>query len=132
MEFGLNHKILCSSFLPFFFGIPFFFSFFLCVCRAQSAIEISALTASVAVCGYAFGQINQLAGLLFIPYVAWCGYATYLNWSIYKKNGKPFAAKIAASKSDWCLNAEMMNSIHNTHNTHNTHNKRNGKICLIA
>lgn len=61
------------------------------------------LTVSAAACGYAFGQINHVAGLLFIPYVAWLGFATYLNLSIYKKNrGNQNAAiaKTSTSKSD--------------------------------
>jgi len=68
-----------------------------------SAIEIVALTASAAVCGYAFGRINQVAGLLFIPYVGWLAFATYLNVSIYKNNSDQKAItdkKSATTKSD--------------------------------
>lgn len=53
----------------------------------QSFVEITALTISSAACGYAFGRINCMAGLIFIPYVAWLSFATYLNYTIYKANG---------------------------------------------
>lgn len=80
-----------------------FFPFVLSVFFVQSAIEIVALTASAAVCGYAFGRINQVAGLLFIPYVGWLAFATYLNVSIYKQNSDQKAItdkKAATIKSD--------------------------------
>lgn len=51
-----------------------------------SAVEIVALTTSVAATGIAFYEIDKLAGYLFIPYFAWCAFASVLNYSIYKLN----------------------------------------------
>jgi len=30
--------------------------------------------------------MDKTAGLLFVPYVAWLAFASYLNYSIYKLN----------------------------------------------
>ncbi|XP_058128278.1 translocator protein [Anopheles ziemanni] len=51
-----------------------------------SVVEILALTGSVAATGVAFYQVNKLAGYLFVPYFAWCAFASVLNYSIYKLN----------------------------------------------
>lgn len=51
-----------------------------------SAVELSVLTVSATACGFAFGKINRTAGYLFIPYIAWLSFATYLNISLYLKN----------------------------------------------
>ncbi|XP_053678913.1 translocator protein [Anopheles nili] len=51
-----------------------------------SFVEILALTGSVAATGIAFYQTNKLAGYLFVPYFAWCAFASALNYSIYKLN----------------------------------------------
>jgi translocator protein len=52
----------------------------------QSCVEIVALTATAAATGVAFFNVNKLAGLLFIPYIGWLSFATYLNYSIYRMN----------------------------------------------
>uniref|UniRef100_A0A182W5V1 Translocator protein n=1 Tax=Anopheles minimus TaxID=112268 RepID=A0A182W5V1_9DIPT len=66
-----------------------------------SAVEIVALTASVAATGIAFYDINKLAGCLFIPYFAWCAFASVLNYSIYKLNTpKPSTATIEEVTDD--------------------------------
>lgn len=61
----------------FVFYVPFF---------SQSFIELSALTVSAAACGWSFYHIDQLAGWIFVPYVAWLGFATFLNYTIFKLN----------------------------------------------
>lgn len=33
-----------------------------------------------------FGKVNRLAGLLFIPYFLWVGFATMLNYSLWQLN----------------------------------------------
>src|SRR5579859_6006369 len=33
-----------------------------------------------------FSQVDELAGLLCVPYLAWVGFASYLNYSIVKLN----------------------------------------------
>ncbi|XP_052900384.1 translocator protein [Anopheles moucheti] len=60
-----------------------------------SLVEILALTGTVAATGCAFYEINKLAGYLFIPYFAWCAFASMLNYKIYKLNApKPSTATI--------------------------------------
>jgi translocator protein len=49
-------------------------------------VEIIALTATAAATGVSFFKINKLAGLIFIPYLAWLSFASYLNISIYFLN----------------------------------------------
>ncbi|XP_055630644.1 translocator protein [Toxorhynchites rutilus septentrionalis] len=56
-----------------------------------SLVEIAALTTTVAATGFAFFNINRIAGYLFIPYFAWCSFATLLNYEIYKLNPKQTA-----------------------------------------
>lgn len=33
-----------------------------------------------------FGLLDILAGCLFVPYLMWLGFATYLNYSIWQLN----------------------------------------------
>lgn len=49
-------------------------------------MEIGALTLAAGVCGVSFYKINPIAGLIFIPYMAWLGFASLLNFSVYKLN----------------------------------------------
>lgn len=49
-------------------------------------IEIVALTGTAAACGVLFYQTNKVAGYLFVPYIAWLSFATFLNYSLYKLN----------------------------------------------
>lgn len=54
----------------------------------QSLAESVVLTVSAAACGRAFYHINPVAGWIFAPYVAWLSFATFLNYTIYKTNGR--------------------------------------------
>lgn len=56
--------------------------------RFQSLVELTALTVSAAACGRVFYHINPVAGWIFVPYVAWLSFATFLNYTIYKINGR--------------------------------------------
>lgn len=60
--------------------IQYFYLFF------QSAVELVILLVLVIACGYVFGQINRWAGVLFVPYIVWSTYATYLNIALYILN----------------------------------------------
>lgn len=68
----------------------------------QSWVELSALTAAVAATGFAFFNVNKIAGYLFIPYLAWCSFATVLNYKIYELNqpGDKPSATIEEVKED--------------------------------
>ncbi|XP_065086107.1 translocator protein-like [Ochlerotatus camptorhynchus] len=57
-----------------------------------SFVECATLTAAVAATGFAFFNVNKIAGYLFVPYLAWCSFATLLNYKIYELNpDKPTA-----------------------------------------
>lgn len=49
-------------------------------------IEIIVLWISIAVTGVKFWQIDKSAGLLFVPYLAWVSFATYLNAGLWWLN----------------------------------------------
>ncbi|CRK96219.1 CLUMA_CG009646, isoform A [Clunio marinus] len=51
-----------------------------------STVEIGALTATAAATGIAFYNIEKVAGLIFVPYLAWLSFASLLNYSIYRLN----------------------------------------------
>ncbi|EDW03431.1 translocator protein [Drosophila grimshawi] len=56
-------------------------------------IEIIALTAAAGACGAMFYRVNKTAGLIFVPYMAWLGFATALNYAMWKLNPKPEKAE---------------------------------------
>ncbi|CAO1300924.1 unnamed protein product [Diamesa tonsa] len=51
-----------------------------------STVEIGALTVAAAATGVAFFKIDKVAGLIFIPYLAWLSFASLLNYTIYRDN----------------------------------------------
>ncbi|BFF95613.1 translocator protein [Drosophila madeirensis] len=55
-------------------------------------IDIIALTTTASACGILFYRVNKVAGLLFVPYVAWLGFATALNYAMLKLNPQKEAA----------------------------------------
>lgn len=74
--YGLN-LALNWSWTPIFFGAH----------NIKLALyEIALLWGSTAAVGVAFYQVNSLAGLLIIPYLAWGSLATALNYVIYRDN----------------------------------------------
>jgi tryptophan-rich sensory protein len=52
-----------------------------------AGIEILALLVVIALTMRAFAQVSRPAALLLLPYLAWVGFATYLNWGIVARNG---------------------------------------------
>ena len=59
-------------------------------------VDLIALTGTSAACGLLFYKVNHLAGYIFIPYVAWLGFATLLNYEVMKLN--PDSKSIEASE----------------------------------
>ncbi|KAF9107135.1 hypothetical protein BGX27_008863 [Mortierella sp. AM989] len=55
-------------------------------------VTAGGLTASAAALSYYFFKVDQLAGYLTLPYVAWLGYATALNYDVWIKNAQSPAA----------------------------------------
>ncbi|KAF9985907.1 hypothetical protein BGZ65_009466 [Modicella reniformis] len=51
-----------------------------------------ALTASSIAVSYCFFKVDKVAGYLTLPYVAWLGYATALNYDVWIKNSPGSAA----------------------------------------
>lgn len=49
-------------------------------------VEMSLLLAAVVVTGVLFAQRDRIAGLLFVPYAAWVGFALALNTAIWLQN----------------------------------------------
>ena len=51
-----------------------------------SLLDIGILGGLVAGMTLMFGEVDRVAGLLCLPYLAWIGFASYLNYSIVKLN----------------------------------------------
>ena len=49
-------------------------------------VEIVALAVAVLATLAAFWRVRRLAGALLVPYVAWVGFATVLNFAIWRLN----------------------------------------------
>lgn len=49
-------------------------------------VEIGILLLTIIINAFLFYRINKLAGLLFIPYILWVSFASYLTYSIYILN----------------------------------------------
>lgn len=79
-----NELILYFVQLAFNAGWSWFF--FVRRSGAQATIEVSFLLSSVIATMVAFGLRDQLAGLLFVPYVAWVSFATALTVSVWRRN----------------------------------------------
>ena len=57
--------------------------------RGTALIESFALFSAVIITTVKFYQVKKTAGLLLVPYVAWCAFASYLttgNWVLNKDN----------------------------------------------
>ncbi|TKC10843.1 tryptophan-rich sensory protein [Pedobacter polaris] len=49
-------------------------------------IEIGLLLVTIIINAFIFYRINKVAGLLFIPYILWVSFASYLTYSIFILN----------------------------------------------
>lgn len=49
-------------------------------------IEIGVLLLTIIINSFIFYRINKIAGLLFIPYILWVSFASYLTYSIFILN----------------------------------------------
>ncbi|MFO1159080.1 MAG: TspO/MBR family protein [Reyranellaceae bacterium] len=52
----------------------------------MALVEIVVLLAVIAATAVAFWRVDKAAGLLFVPYVAWVGFATVLNAALWHLN----------------------------------------------
>lgn len=56
--------------------------------RADAAlVDIVALGGMAAYTAVKFWEVSTVAGVLMLPYLAWIGVATALNWEFYQRNG---------------------------------------------
>ncbi|KAL0861141.1 hypothetical protein ABMA27_009638 [Loxostege sticticalis] len=74
--------LLNWSWTPIFFGMKDF---------KLALIEISVLSGAALATTISFFNVNKTAGWLLVPYLAWLGYATSLNYYIWKNNPNPRA-----------------------------------------
>jgi translocator protein len=63
------------------------FAFFAAHSPLAGLLVIGALTAAILATIRLFWPLDRLAALLLVPYVAWVGYATVLNFAIWRLNG---------------------------------------------
>jgi translocator protein len=49
--------------------------------------EVLVLAAAIAATMIAFWQRSNIAGILFVPYLAWVSFASFLNFTIWRLNG---------------------------------------------
>jgi translocator protein len=68
---------LNAAWTPIFFGLKM---------PALAFAEILFLLAAVIATALAFGKAHRVAGLLFVPYVAWVAFATFLNFTLWRLN----------------------------------------------
>ncbi len=48
--------------------------------------DIMLLNASIIGCIFTFNKVNATASYLMIPYILWTGFASYLNFYIWRNN----------------------------------------------
>ncbi len=74
----------------FFIQLAFNFAWTFCFFGAQSPllgmIEMVPFWLSIAVTAWLFWRIDRIAGLLFVPYLAWVSFAAVLNFTIWSMN----------------------------------------------
>jgi len=77
-------QIACNTlWTPVFFGLR----------RMRAGmVVILCLWLSVAATTVAFWRLDAIAGLMFVPYLAWCSIAAALNWSVWRRNPAAGAA----------------------------------------
>ena len=51
-----------------------------------AAVEITILLITIIANAFIFYRINKIAGLLFVPYILWVSFASYLTYSIFILN----------------------------------------------
>lgn len=73
-------------FIQLILNIMWSFLFFYAKEIGLALIEILILLAVIIINARAFYKIDKMAGLLFIPYILWVTFATFLTYSIYTLN----------------------------------------------
>lgn len=71
------HLVLNAAWSPVFFGAREL---------GWALMVIALLLAAILATTYLFFRLDTWAGALFVPYIAWVGFATVLNWAIWRLN----------------------------------------------
>lgn len=82
----LFKKAIAIYVLQLVFNLGWSFLFFYQHQIGLALVEILVLLALIVITGFLFYRINRIAGLLYIPYVLWVSFASYLTYSIYILN----------------------------------------------
>lgn len=69
--------VLNAMWSPVFFGLRR---------MALAVVEVALLWLAVLATTLAFFQVNYWAGLLFLPYLLWVTFASYLTWTMWRLN----------------------------------------------
>ncbi|NCN86533.1 tryptophan-rich sensory protein [archaeon] len=72
--------------IQFLFNVLWSFSFFGLENPLSGLINILVLDVLILITGIYFFRVNNFSGYLFIPYFLWVGFASLLNWSIFRLN----------------------------------------------
>lgn len=84
---GLNNTPLTLYAVQLALNCAWSFIFFGAHRIGLALVEISTLFAAVVATTIAFWRNDRLAGALMLPYIAWVGFATALNYAIFELNG---------------------------------------------
>lgn len=82
----LDSKVSLIYYLQLFVNALWSIFFFTLKLRLFSFIWIILLITLIVIMIYEFYQKNKLAGILQIPYLIWCIFAAFLNYSVYILN----------------------------------------------
>lgn len=69
-------------------GLNFLWSFlfFRWGLRGTALIEMTAMLALIALTAYEFQKVDNIAGVLMVPYIGWVAFALGLNYAVWKLN----------------------------------------------
>lgn len=83
-----NIKIIALTFfiIQFIFNVAWSYLFFGLNKPLWAFIEILVLFVFILITTFYFFKVNKLSGYLLIPYILWVGFASFLNYSIWKLN----------------------------------------------
>lgn len=83
---GRERQVLAPYELQLGLNFLWSFLFFKWGLRGTALVEMAALLGAVIWAAYEFYQVDQLAGVLMVPYIAWVAFALGLNYSFWQLN----------------------------------------------
>lgn len=85
-EFAHFPRTVAIYFIQLILNLMWSFIFFYAHQIGVAMVEIVFLLIFVIINALVFYRIDKTAGLLFIPYILWVGFATFLTYSIFRLN----------------------------------------------